>query len=113
MIFLPPWVGGRLVGPLNQWRIILKERVHSEMKISLVKKAILGIVPIRLISFCLFYFSGQKCYGKICRSVSANAGPGSDNAGHESIMPPLVEISVKSNTHYHIKHCSHQVLCHS
>ena len=56
-----------MVGPLNQWRIILKERVHSEMKISLVKKGILVIVPIRFISFRLFYFSCRKGYGKIMK----------------------------------------------
>ena len=43
----------------------LKERVHSEMKISLIKKGILVTVPIRLISFRLFYFSWRKGYGKI------------------------------------------------
>ena len=35
----------------------VRERVHSEMKISLIKKGILVIVPIRFISFRLFYFS--------------------------------------------------------
>ena len=33
----------------------LKERVHSEMKISLIIKGILMTVPIRFISFRLFY----------------------------------------------------------
>ena len=36
---------------------VFKERVHSEMKISLIKKGILVTVPIRFISFRLFYFS--------------------------------------------------------
>ena len=35
----------------------LKERVHSEMKISLIIKCILVTVTIRVISFRLFYFS--------------------------------------------------------
>ena len=41
-----------------------KEKVHSEMKISLIIKGILVTVPIRLISFRLFYFSWWKGYGK-------------------------------------------------
>ena len=43
----------------------IKERVHSEMKISLIKKGIFVTVPIRVISFRLFYFSWRKGYGKI------------------------------------------------
>ena len=35
------------------------------MKISLIWKGILVIVPIRFISFRLFYFSERKGYGKI------------------------------------------------
>ena len=43
----------------------VKERVHSEIEISLPRKGILVIVPIRLISFRLLKFSGQKGYGAI------------------------------------------------
>ena len=43
----------------------LKESVHSEMKISLINKGILEIVPIRFISFRLFYIFGRKGYDKI------------------------------------------------
>ena len=46
------------------WNTI-KGRVHSEMKISLIKKSILVIVPISSISFRLFYLSERKGYGKI------------------------------------------------
>ena len=35
------------------------------MKISLIKKSILVIVPIRLVSFSMFYLSGWKGYEKI------------------------------------------------
>ena len=34
-----------------------KERVHSEMKISLIIRGIVVTVPIRVISFRLFYLS--------------------------------------------------------
>ena len=44
---------------------IIKERVHSEMKISQIQKGILVIVPIRFLSFRLFYLSGRKGYGEI------------------------------------------------
>ena len=37
----------------------------KEIKIFLIKKGILVIVPIRFISFCLFYFSGRKGYSKM------------------------------------------------
>ena len=65
------------------------------MKISLLKKVILVIVPIGFISFCLFWFYGWKSYGKIMQVQEAlmqvpkvkmqgrkhNAGPGGENAG--------------------------------
>ena len=35
------------------------------MKISQIKKGILVIVPIRFLSFRLFYLSGRKGYGEI------------------------------------------------
>ena len=40
--------------------VILKERVHPKMKISLIKKSVFVIVPIRFISFSLFYFLDGK-----------------------------------------------------
>ena len=38
----------------------LKERVHSEMKISLLKMGILVIMPIRFVSYSLLRFSGRN-----------------------------------------------------
>ena len=60
----------------------LKERVHSEMKISLFEKGILVTVPIRFISFRLFWLAGRESYGSNnAGPESENAGPGSENAG--------------------------------
>ena len=42
----------------------VKERVHSEMKISRILKEITVIKFIRFISFRLFYLSGRKGYCK-------------------------------------------------
>ena len=69
---------------------VFKERVHSEMKISLIKKSILMIAPIRFISFRLFWLAGRESYG------SNNAGPESENAGPEAIMQvPEVKMQVR------------------
>ena len=59
----------------------VKERFHSEMKISLIKQVILVIVPIRFISFRLFFWTE--------RLRQNNAGPGSENTGPDAIMQAL------------------------
>ena len=57
------------------------------MKISLLKKGILVIVPISLISFHLFWFPGRMSYRENNAGPgSDNVDPGSKNAGLEAIM---------------------------
>ena len=46
-----------LYSPLAQ---ISLKRVHPEMKTSLIKEGNFVIVPIRFVSFCLFYFLDGK-----------------------------------------------------
>ena len=47
------------------------KRNHSELEISLLRKGILVIVSIRFLSFCVFYFSGEKVYGRIIQVQEA------------------------------------------
>ena len=58
----------------------VKERVHSELKILLIKKGILVILLSRLLSVCFSFLDGEVTV-KYCRSGSNNADPGSNNAG--------------------------------
>ena len=42
----------------NLIMVVLQDSVRSEMKFSQIKNSISVIIPIWLISFCLFHFSG-------------------------------------------------------
>ena len=67
---------------LNFAYLGLKERVHSEMKISSIMRFNLLIMPIVLIFFQPLSLAGRKGYGKMmqvrmawCRSRCSDAGP--------------------------------------
>ena len=50
---------------LFEYMILLKERVHSEMKISSIMRFNLLIMPIVLIFFQPLALAGRKVYGKM------------------------------------------------